>query len=294
MPAMPGRRTSATGTGEGLVGWLIDDRGRVWSAESHPITHGSPGPDTISYAVTDLGFIHLRAEQSALRLGFNPRRVSRAAVVAAFYIIAEVKPQRVLLWYGNEDRDVEIAGATAQAIDRIEELVCASPPVQRPVFQTRRLSLDRAWEAGRESAAVLLRAWAELGGELSRERQDNLFHAGMLDTGLIVRNPAASDRLVIEHWGSARDLLGPRWLRIARGREVEDQPFRELGQRVAATYRAVLADGRPRLHRVRTILPQANGQLAGRQYERLLLPWRGPERERLLTGVNFLVEPLAL
>jgi hypothetical protein len=277
-----------------LAGWLIDDRGKVWSAQSHPITHGSPSPDTISYAVTDLGFIHLRAELNALRLGFNPLRVSRAAVVAAFYIIAEVKPQRVLLWYGNEDRDVEIAGAMAQAINRIEQLVGATPPLQRPIFRTRRLSLDRAQRAGREPAAALLRAWAEFGGELTPERQENLFRAGMVDTAVIVRNQAASNRLVIEHWGAARDLLGPRWMRIARGREVEDQPFRALGQRVAATYRAVLGDGKPRLHRVKTIVPQANGCLAGREYERLLLPWRGPGRVRLLTGISFLIKPLAL
>jgi hypothetical protein len=93
--------------------------------------------------------------------------------------------------------------------------------------------------------------------------------------------------LLIEHWGSARDLVGKSWIQLAVGRDVADQPLSDLNSWVLEAYEAALAGGEPYLHDVDVVAPQADGNVACRRYDRLLLPWRGRDGDVYLTTVNF-------
>ncbi len=120
---------------------LIDDRGEVWWPGS-PILR--PRHETVptdmdfnDYAVQRLGFIRIRFTLKAQRLTFRPALVTKAAVAAAYFVVADFAPQRLALQYDEEPassdkstpiaawRD-EILGDYGEAMRRIDRLVRAA------------------------------------------------------------------------------------------------------------------------------------------------------------------------
>jgi hypothetical protein len=112
----------------------------------------------------------------------------------------------------------------------------------------------------------------------------------MFENAAIARKPRASDRLVIDRWydGVGRDILGPLWAQIAPGKDIEDQPFPDVGARRASRLRAMLTgDRKPHLHSVNLLVPTADGDILLHQYERLVLPWTGLGGEDYLVSCMF-------
>jgi hypothetical protein len=121
---------------------------------------------------------------------------------------------------------------------------------------------------------------------MERRAGGNFRIANMLENAAIARKPRASSRLVIDRWfeGAGRDVFGHLWPQIARGKDVEDQPFPDVGARTASRLRAMLTgDRKPHLHSVNFLVPTADGDMLRYQYERLVLPWKG------LCGEDYLV-----
>jgi hypothetical protein len=270
--------------------WLIDHQGVNWPGSAHRIASWAPGCDPISYAVSERGFIHIQLTTDAMIVRFNPSRVRPYTTIGAFYLMADTQPRRVVILYGYEDRNIEIVGSVAQAIQRIQEVVGSQISCGTAAMSAQRRSLNRPIDTFEQSIAVLLRAWAEAGGRWSAEREANFRAANMLENAAVVRKPRASNRLVIDYWyeGDGRDVFGRRWSQIARGKDLEDQPFPDVGARTAFRLRAMLAgDRKPHLHRVNLLVPAAGGNMLRHQYERLVLPWTGFGGEDYLVSWMF-------
>jgi hypothetical protein len=267
--------------------WLIDDQGEKWPGRSHRIAQWKSTLDPIGYAIAELGFIGVQAlSDRAVEVRFNPHRTGPTAVAAVFYLIFDLLPQRVVLSYGHEHLQTEIYDRVT-ALQRVEELISMGLPIAGPHVTARRRSIDRPRRLHRRRIASLMQAWSEHTAEWNAELQAKLQQAMLLDSAVVVRNSRGSERLVIDYWGANRALLGRRWTQIAPGRDVEDQPFPNLGAWVAAGYRQALADRLPRLDDIDIVLPQPDGGVVTRLYERLLLPWRGPDGDDYAMTVNF-------
>jgi hypothetical protein len=265
--------------------WLIDNSGIVWRRAAHPITQWDAACDPVEFAVLDLGFIHLRPLNSGLTVSFNPSRVGRKTMISAFYVIAGEQPRRIALSCGGKCPDLEIFGTLAKAFRRIEELI-DSHPTPIPVVSRKRWSLDRLPKHVAEPIKVPLRAWCDMAGRLTPGRLANLRIAALKDL-LVVRNPRRTGGLVYDHWGESFDFLGPRWTYIACGKNVEEQPFPELGQRSASQFRRTLADGRPRVDEIDIALARSGVTILRRRYARLLLPWSEPGGDQYVTVLRF-------
>lgn len=268
--------------------WLIDASGVPWPQRLHPIAQWDAAGDPVEYAISDLGFIHVRLLNGGATITFNPWRVSRTTMIAAFYLVAGEQPKRVVLSCRGECgcADLEIVGTVAEAFHRIEERVETHPsPI--PVLARKRWSLDRPPSHVAEQVMDPLHAWGDAAGRWTQERQANLLAALPLKDLLIARNPCGTNRLVYDHWGTSFDFLGPRWAQIARGRDVEDQPFPELGKRSASLFRRTLADAVPCLDEIDIALSSAGSTVLRRRYDRLLLPWSGPDGDRYVTLIRF-------
>jgi hypothetical protein len=266
--------------------WLIDHQGVNWPGSTHRIASWEPICDPISYAVSELGFIHIRLSDRAIIVKFNPSRITPCTAIGAFYLIADTQPRRVVLSYGSEPQNIEVLGSAAQAISRIQEVVGTQLSCGAAAMSEQRWSLNRPIDTYEQPIAAVLQAWTQIQGRWDAERQANFRAANMLENVSIVRKPRASTRLVIDHWyeGAGRNVLGRRWSEIAQGKDVEDQPFSDVGARRASQLRAMLADDRkPHLHRVSLLVPTADGNTLRHQYERLVLPWKGSGGEDYLT-----------
>jgi hypothetical protein len=270
--------------------WLIDHHGVSWPRSTHRIASWVPNCDPLSYAVSELGFTHIRLASGAMVVRFNPSRIKPCTAISTFYLLADTRPRRVVLLYGNEARNTEIVGSAGQAIQRIDEVVGSQLPCGTATMSARRRSLDRPINTIEQPIVALLRAWAETGGRWSEEREANFRAANMFENAAIVRKPRASNRLVIDRWyeGVGRDVLGRLWTQIAPGKDVEDQPFPDVGARTASRLRAMLSGGRkPHLHSVNFLVPTADGDILLHQYERLVLPWTGLGGEDYLVSCMF-------
>lgn len=267
--------------------WLIDNSGIVWRKASHPITEWDAACDPVGYAVSDLGFIHLRPlNNNGVTVRFNPSRVGRKTMISTFYLIAGEQPRRIALSFGGKCPDLEIFGTLAEAFRRIEELI-DSHPTPIPVLSRKRWSVDRLPKHLGELIKQPLRAWCDTVGQSTPGRVANLHTAVATEDILVVRNPRRTDGLVYDHWGKSFDFLGPRWSGIARGKNVEEQPFPELGQRTALQFRRTLTDGRPRVEEIDIALSSSGVTILRRRYARLLLPWSVPGGDQYVTVLRF-------
>ena len=266
--------------------WLIDNCGMCWPYQLHPIGRWDAADDPVGYAVSELGFIHVRLSNSGMTVTFDPFRVERRTMISALYLIADEQPKRVALSHGDKSPDPEIFGTLAGAFRRIEELI-DSCPTPIPVLSRKRWLLDHVPKHVAEQIKRPLRAWNGAARQLTPERLANFCTAIDLNDMLVVRNPCGTERLVYDHWGESFDFLGPRWMRIARGKCVEEQPFPELGRRVALLFRRTLADGGPCVDDIDIALARSGVVESRRRYARLLLPWSGPGGDRYVTLFRF-------
>lgn len=128
-----------------MKAFLIDCTGNFRPVEQAQSQHANSRP--VDHAIAELGFIYLRPllNGAVLHVRFRAGAVSRMALASALFVLADFRPERVL---------VEIAGRKAEVVDgfnyavrRIERLAwapsaCQTPP-QGPDAGLRRLPLAR-------------------------------------------------------------------------------------------------------------------------------------------------------
>jgi hypothetical protein len=268
------------------MSWLIDAGGVPWPRKRHRVDRWNADDDPLGYAVSDLGFIHLRLVDDAVVVTFNPYRVSRKAIISAFYIIADEHPRRIALSYGDKNSDPEIVGTVGEAFRRIEQVIETTSPVV-PIFAQRRGSLDRPPKLITDAITVPLRAWSDAAGRWMPERQASFCAVAPLKDTVVTRSSHGANRLVHEHWGAGFDFLGPQWSRIAVGKDVTDQPFPDLAKRFALQLRRTLAEGEPRLDEIDLMLSSGGRTIRHRRYTNLLLPWRELGGDCYVTRIRF-------
>jgi hypothetical protein len=264
------------------VEWLIDQDGRQWPGRSHRIAQWDAESNPFGFAVTELGFIHVKLLGRGAHLSFNPHKTERLAMVGAFYLIADIRPIRILLSHGPSPEGTEIV-ARDQFFPRLSELLQVAPSPL--VWKERRQSLDRPLARFAPALASVLEIWCQQARRLNSVRMPGL--DDLLDTAALIRRPRGSDRLIIEHWGADRDFLSSKWPEIARGKEVQDQPGAHRAEHMAARYSRTLNDGTPRLHDVDLIVPTAQGRTRRAFYQRLLLPWQGLAGDAYVMSLRF-------
>jgi hypothetical protein len=266
--------------------WLIDRTGVFWAEKAHPIARWDANCDPVGYAVEELGFVRLRLPNGGMTVIFNPSRVGRKTLIATFYFIASEQRKRIAISYGAKCPGLEIFGTVAEALRRIEELAETHPHPIPTILQRRQL-LDLPPAHIAEPVIETLRAWNDAGSQWTPERFANFHKIVPLEDVMLVGNPHGTNRLINHHWGANFDFHGFRWMQIARGKDVEDQPFPEMGQRVARLYRRTIADAKPRLDYMEFALCYAGRSVRSRRHLRLLLPWNEPGGDRYLTVFRF-------
>jgi hypothetical protein len=98
---------------------------------------------------------------------------------------------------------------------------------------------------------------------------------------MIVERHGETGRFVFRHSGHAIRLYDRAWADSAVGRAVEDQPDPAYGTWIAGACRTIDERQVPRYELV-------TAQVGPRQwrYERLMLPWRGPDDRRFVLSVS--------
>ena len=269
---------------------LIDDRGAVWPStpESLRQRFGNVRPwrDFACQAI-GLGFIFVTFGPTGVRIALRPPFVTAKAVAQLARTPYARVSERIALSHDGEMSSWVVIAGIRRAIAVIEAVrAAAQSPEPRPLLMAKPLPLEQAASIGRGRLMPVLEAWRQEPVRRIDELYAVLQRAGLLPDAVIFRRAPGSERFVIEHWGSRRDLLGPGWTRIARGRDVLDQPNKQLGEWNAALAAETVATAVPRLLACDYVIRTPEARLIRRTNKRLLLPWRTPEGDALLVNLH--------
>lgn len=273
---------------------LIDDQGTCWPAGSRELFarlgNSDPDFDMAGYAVRNLGFIEVEGDADSIQLRLRPSTIDPKALAALFYLLSDTTPRRVVLGYFINAWGYEICPGNEKVFVRIEELVQDA---------ARRRS-DGAYLSTRKDPAGLVDSrdtllsflfakWRASFGVFHDSMMDDLATLGLLDRTLIVDYYGGSDILIIKNWGKGLRFFGSDWTTKAPGHSMENQPDRDYAAWVARGYREAVQAKGPIFEQIDAVIRAQANSPTRREYERLILPWRTPHGDVVLTGTSMLV-----
>ena len=284
--------------------YLIDHEGRVWSEPGNGLgeTLGYPDPDfdAWSYAIRNLGAVEITVEANLTTVAMRSATAKASAVARAEAFLATLPPTPVRLRYEIGTWVEETCETPEHAVDRLANaLVDSMRESRRVAFSAKARKLDllgdirlNRLESNEERLGLVFKKWRLSHGTFDNETPNFLIRFGLIDRAVIANQSDSSGAIVFSHAGSGLNLYDNHdkaraWAFAVVGARVEDQPDPDYGRWVAQTYRSVLSENRPRFDFIDAVVQPPNAEPYRTRYDRLLLPWRMPSGERVVTAVSF-------
>jgi hypothetical protein len=272
---------------------VIDDAGEISRPGAPRLAAAATRPpfddDAIAYAVYHLGYVVLRRQGRLLRAEMRPVLVKPVTLIALYYTLAELKPQRILLLRLGE------AGVAHELFDDVAEFAAtieryiADDGIEyhRPAYALLRRTLQQLGRARFSRFAVILARWRAARGDLPRDLLSELNGHGLATRASLLRSSARAGRLFYEHVGSGYSFVGKACLPLTLiGKDIEQLPDPEYAFWAARSYHQCLAEQEPRFETVSAVMRRADGQRLWSYYDRLLLPWRAGDGTRYMLGLS--------
>jgi hypothetical protein len=270
--------------------WLLPDSAEFLEALGDP----EPDYDAPGFAVKNLGFIKFQMlHESVVEIELHPRNVELPALLAVQEKLLSCSATLFRIKYFDIAWQSEISSSLEHTIGRLSEL-CA--PVFTPPMTERFL--------------VELRDYATLFTDEQNPMrplaQKWRLSFGHFDPGVLsiaMKNEMLSRLMIIgvrprrkdPEWrfiGSGQKFLPNAYHLTGLGEKVENLPDKEYGGWVSEFYKAVANSGQPRYDLVTAAMQYEDEPGRPRRtvhYERLLLPWKTPSDEILVTSCARLI-----
>ena len=169
----------------------------------------------------------------------------------------------------SRSEEEEAPRANPAAVDQVSRIA-----VRRPLS----LLASPAFAQARR----LLELWHEHRGELGEEVLRGLTRDGLSSRVVLVRNPAGGERLITQHLGPGIRIMRPCDALYAVERDfAEHHADRDYAAWVAAAYAETLWRRQPRLDSVRASVRAGAATKLKVRYDRLIMPWVLPGKDRL-------------
>jgi hypothetical protein len=271
---------------------LFDDRGQIWDARScwlaEDLCSSLRGEELVRYAVRNLGFIAVKKIDRSLRIRLRPAVVSPIAFSALVYYLADNGPERVLVSVLDRDWRHALFGSLEAAIQHLLSLCRASQDDRSDDFVRRSKALNAL--DPNSALGELYRLWRDAGGPIPHERLGSLLERGLQGRYVLVERHKSYPDLTLRAVGPGFLSYDQRWLSLASGLRVEDQPDYYYGQWVAQAYREVTRNPAPRLEDVDAIINTARLGRSRVRYTRLIVPVLFSSGPECLLGAS-LIDP---
>jgi hypothetical protein len=263
--------------------WVFPKTAEFYAALGDP----NPDYDALAFAVKNFGFIKWEMiEHSIIEIELHPRNVELPALLSVQQQLLSAPVRLFRIKYFDTVWHSEIAASVEHTIERLSEL-CA--PVYTPQMSERFLVEPQDFSTVFHDEDSALRPLA----------QKWRVSFGQFDPSIIqlaLRYELLSRMVIVGVTPRDRD---PRWRFIGDGHKwmgnyqfegvgqpVANMPDPEYGGWVAEFYKGVAASGQPRFDLVTAMLQYEDEATKPRKpvrYERLLLPWKTPSDEVLIT-----------
>jgi hypothetical protein len=278
------RRLSMLVTPEGQ--WTLEDSTEFRAALGDP----DPDYDAAQFAVKNLGFIKFQVlDGSIVEIELHPRNVGLPALLAVQQqlLVSQVRLFRVkhfdTAWLS------EIMTSSERAISRLSELCApafAPPPRERFTAEPRDFSslFDDENSPLRPFAQKWRVSFGYFDPTVISFAIDHQLLSRMMIAGIKPRTMDPVFRFI----GDGFKSLDDEYPFQAIGERIENLPDKEYGGWVAEFYKSVARTAQPHYDIVTAAIEarSASKNFFVTRYERLLLPWKTPSEEVLVTVVS--------
>lgn len=249
----------------------------------------SAGRDPADRVVRDLGFVEVTSVRDGVQIRLRPLLVSGSAATQLFFVLADMRPSRVVMVRFDDDRQQwrhEICGHWRQALERMNALVFANERL--PSYIATEIDLAELEAQPDEGLEELRQLWERCNHRLENGAAEALAGLRLQEHSLLVAADAPSEALRIVRYGANLHFYGRDWSGFTAGRELADQPDGVFAARVGANLRRSIALDRPLFHRVEATVRRSARTAVQVSYRRLVLPWHMADGRRAATSTVLL------
>ena len=248
----------------------------------------NPDYDSVGFAIKNLGFIKYElVGQSIVEIDLNPRNVEFPALLAVQQQILTAGVNLFRIRYFDNSWHSEISSSSEHTIGRLSELctpVFAPPPTEK--FIVEPIDYSKLLEDEGNQFRPLAQKWRISFGHFDPNVIALAMNNQLLSRMMIVGVKPRQEDPIFRFIGDGHRWFGNSYHVNAIGEKVEHQPDHEYGSWVSEFYKAVARSGQPRYDLVTAALRYEEEDGKPRRtvrYERLLLPWKTPSDETLVT-----------
>lgn len=294
-------------SGWGRVGvgmnYLIDTSGRWWRWPSELLAEklGYPDPDfdLAGYAARNLGYVWLEVREDVTLLQFRAGMLSDATLgVLRPYLRKAICERPVGLVYFASGWLEEAFIDVDALLDRMDELACLREPRMRDLFIRKSHEPIQWCHSETTDLSRLFEMWRFVDGVYSDSIQRHLKSSGLIARTVML----SGERHANEHDDSLRIIYGGGGFAVydsfsfasTVGKSIADQPDQAYGRWVKQSYAACNGNGDPQIDDIDAIVEEPGHDPRRRRYQRLILRWKLPTGEKVLTGSSILSSKLSI
>ncbi len=267
--------------------WVLPDSEEFLAALGDP----DPDYDAIGFAVRNLGFVKFQVlDRLVTEIELHPRNVDCRALMALEQLIGEVGTNLFRIKYLEGEWRSEISASVEHTVDRLRELCAPSfepPPSERFHVEAQDPEILFSEARRNEGLGPLAMKWRVAFGNFDDKVLEIAGRNNLLSLTAIVEFDRRNESPIFRFIGDGHRWAGRAYKLDGLGEKVENMPDREYGHWITEFHRAVASTGQPRFDRCTARVQycgDAGRQTAALSYERLLLPWRTPSGELLITS----------
>lgn len=268
--------------------WVLPDSEEFRAALGDP----QPDYDAVGFAVRNLGFVKFQVlDRLVTEIELHPRNVDLRALLAIERMLGEAATNLYRIKYLDDEWHSEISPSREHAMARLREL-CA--PILEPVaterFRSEEKDISELFdtEAGREQPlGRMALKWRVAFGVFDPVVMGIASNSELLPLFVVVGFEPSNGSPVLRFMGQRHRWAGDKYRLDGIGQPVEQMPDKEYGAWLGQFYRSVADTGQPRYDLVTAQMEYHAEPGRPRRtvsYERLLLPWRTPWDEALVTS----------
>ncbi|WP_341705109.1 hypothetical protein [Ferrovibrio sp.] len=280
------------------MNYLVDTSGRWWRWPSETLAErlGYPDPDfdLAAYAARNLGYVWLEVRADVTLLQFRAGMLSDAVLAALRpYLVKAIREKPVGLVYFASGWLEEAFFDSAPLLERIGELATLREPRMRDLFIRKPYDPIRWSKSGQTDLSSLFDIWRFTDGTYSEPIQRYLRNSGLI-TRTVMLNGENDGNLSIMYGGGGFSVYDSFSFASTVGRSIADQPDRAYGAWVTQSYAACRGNGDPQIDDIDAIVEEPGHDPRRRRYQRLILRWKLPTGETVLTGSSILNPKLSI
>lgn len=279
------------------MNYLIDPQGQWWRWPSpvlaEKLGYADPDFDLGGYATRNLGYTSLLIEDYATVLQFRAGMVSRQALdTLKPYLAKAVAKKPVVLVFFASGWTEELYVEAEALLARMEQLGPLREPRQRDQFICHPHQ-PRDWlYNAHHNLSALFELWRFVDGVYTDAAARYLSRSGLIARTVTI--DGNTDSLRIAQCGEGFSVYDSFTFHGNLGKSIADQPDAAYGNWVAQAYRRCRDSGEPQIDDIDAIIEEPGHDPRRRRYQRLILRWRRPGGDLVLTGSSMLNQNISI